>query len=66
MSSPAPSHDGGLAIAVLNQVVGCIEEHLTEEIDVAGLTSVLATTEYHVRRMFSSLVFWERRVNGIP
>lgn len=42
-------------IAVLNQVLGHIEEHLTEEIDVASLTSGLGTTEYHVRRMFSSL-----------
>ncbi|MEJ1191837.1 AraC family transcriptional regulator [Pseudarthrobacter sp. CCNWLW207] len=42
-------------IAVLNQVLGHIEEHLTEEIDVAGLTSGLGTTEYHIRRMFSSL-----------
>lgn len=42
-------------IAVLNQVLGYIEEHLAEEIDVAGLTSGLGTTEYHVRRMFSSL-----------
>ncbi|WP_083510268.1 AraC family transcriptional regulator [Pseudarthrobacter sulfonivorans] len=42
-------------IAVLNQVLGYIEEHLTEEIDVAGVTSGLGTTEYHVRRMFSSL-----------
>ena len=46
---------GGTVIAVLNQVLGYIEEHLTEEIDVAGLTSGLGTTEYHVRRMFSSL-----------
>ncbi|MDR7161369.1 AraC family transcriptional regulator [Arthrobacter sp. BE255] len=42
-------------IAVLNQVLGYIEDHLTEEIDVAGLTGSLGTTEYHVRRMFSSL-----------
>ena len=42
-------------IAVLNRVVGFIEEHLTEEIDVAGLANSLGTTEYHVRRMFSSL-----------
>ena len=42
-------------IAVLSQVLSYIEEHLTEEIDVAGLTSGLGTTEYHVRRMFSSL-----------
>ena len=46
---------GETVIAVLNQVLGYIEEHLTEEIDVAGLTSGLGTTEYHVRRMFSSL-----------
>jgi AraC-like DNA-binding protein len=42
-------------IAVLNRVIDFIEEHLTEEIDVAGLVSELGTTEYHVRRMFSSL-----------
>ena len=42
-------------IAVLNRVIDYIEEHLTEEIDVGSLTSELGTTEYHVRRMFSSL-----------
>ena len=42
-------------IADLNRVVGFVEEHLTEEIDVAGLASSLGTTEYHIRRMFSSL-----------
>lgn len=42
-------------IAVLNRVVDYVEEHLTEEIDVAALTSGLGTTEHHVRRMFSSL-----------
>ena len=46
---------GETVIAVLNQVLGYIEEHLTEEIDVAGLISGLGTTEYHVRRIFSSL-----------
>lgn len=46
-------------IAILNRVVGYIDEHLTEEIDIAGLASSLGTTEYHVRRMFSSLA-------GIP
>ena len=46
---------GEAVIAVLNRLVGFIEEHLTEEIDVAGLASDLGTTEYHVRRMFSSL-----------
>ncbi|WP_068273162.1 AraC family transcriptional regulator [Aldersonia kunmingensis] len=42
-------------IAILNRVVGYVEEHLTENIDVAGLASSLGTTDYHVRRMFSSL-----------
>ena len=42
-------------IAVLNRVIDLIEEHLTEEIDLAGLASDLGTTEYHIRRMFSSL-----------
>jgi AraC family transcriptional regulator len=42
-------------IAVLNRVIDFIEEHLTEELDIAGLVSELGTTEYHVRRMFSSL-----------
>lgn len=42
-------------IEVLNRVVDRIEEHLVEEIDIVGLTSSLGTTEYHVRRMFSSL-----------
>ena len=42
-------------IAVLNRLVEIIEDHLTEEIDVTGLTSSLGTTEYHLRRMFSSL-----------
>ena len=46
---------GGTVIAVLNRLVEFIEDHLTEEIDIAGLTSSLGTTEYHVRRMFSSL-----------
>lgn len=42
-------------IAVLNQVVEYVESHLDEELDVSGLASRFATTEYHVRRMFSSL-----------
>jgi len=42
-------------IAVLNRVVGFVEEHLTEEVDIVGLTRDLGTTEYHLRRMFSSL-----------
>jgi len=42
-------------IAVLNRVVELVEDHLTDEIDIAGLAVGLGTTEYHVRRMFSSL-----------
>ncbi|MGH1565213.1 GyrI-like domain-containing protein [Mumia sp. DW29H23] len=42
-------------IAVLNRLVEHVDDHLTEEIDVAGLASSLGTTEYHLRRMFSSL-----------
>ncbi|WP_265522775.1 AraC family transcriptional regulator [Oerskovia flava] len=42
-------------IAILNRVVDVVEDHLTEEIDVAGLAGSLGTTAYHVRRMFSSL-----------
>jgi len=42
-------------IAALNQLVSFVENHLTEEIDVTGLAGGLGTTEYHLRRMFSSL-----------
>lgn len=42
-------------IAVLNRLVEFVEDHLTEEIDICGLASGLGTTEYHLRRMFSSL-----------
>lgn len=42
-------------IAVLNRVLEVIEEHLSEELDVAALARELGTTEYHLRRMFSSL-----------
>ena len=42
-------------IATLNQVVDAVEQHLTDGIDVAALARSLGTTEYHVRRMFSSL-----------
>jgi AraC family transcriptional regulator len=42
-------------IAILNRVVEYVEDHLADEIDVADLASALGTTEYHVRRMFSSL-----------
>jgi len=42
-------------ITALNRLVEYVEDHLTEEIDVAALASGLGTTEYHLRRMFSSL-----------
>lgn len=42
-------------IGALNGLVEFIEEHLTEEIDLTGLASQAGTTEYHLRRMFSSL-----------
>ncbi|MBN9153346.1 MAG: AraC family transcriptional regulator [Microbacterium sp.] len=42
-------------IAALNTVVDVVEEHLSDEIDLDRLATSLGTTEYHVRRMFSSL-----------
>ena len=42
-------------IAVLNRIINLIEGNITEEINLASLTGDLGTTEYHVRRMFSSL-----------
>ncbi len=42
-------------ISALNRLVDLVEKHLTEEFDVNGLASSLGTTEYHLRRMFSSL-----------
>src|SRR6187402_423725 len=46
---------GEAVITVLNRLVELIEDHLAEEIDIAGLAVGLGTTEYHLRRMFSSL-----------
>ncbi|MGI5184146.1 AraC family transcriptional regulator [Dactylosporangium sp. CA-152071] len=42
-------------IAALNRLVDHVERHLTGELDVAGLAAAAGTTEYHLRRMFSSL-----------
>jgi AraC family transcriptional regulator len=42
-------------IAALNQLVEFIEDHLAEQIDVPRLASRVGLTEYHLRRMFSSL-----------
>ncbi|GAA4472659.1 AraC family transcriptional regulator [Phytohabitans houttuyneae] len=42
-------------ISALNRLVDLVEEHLGEEFDVTGLATALGTTEYHLRRMFSTL-----------
>ncbi|OZV80110.1 AraC family transcriptional regulator [Micromonospora echinospora] len=42
-------------ISALNRLVDHVEKHLTEELDLDGLARKLGTTEYHLRRMFSSL-----------
>ena len=42
-------------IASLNRLVDYIDANLEHEIDIVGLAGTLGTTEYHLRRMFSSL-----------
>lgn len=42
-------------IAWLNRLVDVVEERLTDDLDVARLAASLGTSEYHLRRMFSSL-----------
>lgn len=42
-------------IAELNRLVTLIEDHLTDDLDLTTVASGLGTTEYHLRRMFSSL-----------
>lgn len=42
-------------IAILNQVVEYVEQNLDADIDIDALATSLGTTDYHVRRMFSSL-----------
>lgn len=42
-------------IAALNRLVDVVEENLHDEIDLATLATGAGTTEYHLRRMFSSL-----------
>lgn len=42
-------------IAILNRLVGAIEARLDGDIDVPGFAREVGSTEYHVRRMFSSL-----------
>jgi len=42
-------------IAILNRMVEFVEQHLDDELDIPALARSLGTTEYHMRRMFSSL-----------
>ncbi|MDZ8173109.1 AraC family transcriptional regulator [Microbacterium xanthum] len=42
-------------IAELNRLVALVEDHLTDDLDLPGVAAGLGTTEYHLRRMFSSL-----------
>jgi len=42
-------------IATLNQLVDEVEAHLDDDLDLAGFARRAGTTEYHLRRMFSSL-----------
>lgn len=42
-------------IAELNRLVAYVEDRLTDDLDVTTLAMGLGTTEYHLRRMFSSL-----------
>ena len=46
---------GDTMIANLNRLVELVEENLAEEVDLARLAAGVGTTEYHLRRMFSSL-----------
>ncbi|MDM4720109.1 AraC family transcriptional regulator [Micromonospora sp. WMMA1363] len=39
----------------LNQVMDHIERHLDQPVDVAELARIVATSEYHLRRLFSAL-----------
>jgi AraC family transcriptional regulator len=42
-------------IGDLNRLVDHVEAHLSETLDVSALATSIGTTEYHLRRMFSSL-----------
>lgn len=42
-------------ISELNRLVELVEDRLTDDLDVARLATGLGITEYHLRRMFSSL-----------
>lgn len=42
-------------IAELNRLIEHVEAHLSDDLDIEVLARSLGTTEYHLRRMFSSL-----------
>jgi len=42
-------------IAILNRIIELVETDLSGDVDLVGVSASLGTTEYHVRRMFSSL-----------
>nr|WP_221377638.1 AraC family transcriptional regulator [Actinoplanes polyasparticus] len=42
-------------IAVLNRLVDLVEQHVGEDVDVAAVARSAGSSEYHLRRMFSSL-----------
>lgn len=42
-------------ISALNRLVDLVEENLGAELDLGGLAKAAGVTEYHLRRMFSSL-----------
>ena len=42
-------------ISALNRIVDLVEERLGAELDLAGVARAAGSTEYHLRRMFSSL-----------
>ncbi|MFE5409806.1 GyrI-like domain-containing protein [Microbacterium sp. NPDC056569] len=42
-------------IAILNRVIELVELDLSDDVDLTSVAGSLGTTEYHVRRMFSSL-----------
>lgn len=47
--------EGSTVIASLNRLVDLVEDDLAGDLDVARLAVAVGTTEYHLRRMFSSL-----------
>lgn len=42
-------------ITELNRLIDFVEAHLSEDLEIAALAGTLGTTEYHLRRMLSSL-----------